>query len=61
MEVGSSDQPEQDQPPWNDEGDDLTFIRDEGLDLLALFRSIKDREKRRLIVDLLRVMAGEKR
>ncbi len=61
MVVSPSDQPEQDDPSWNAEGDRLAFIRDEGLDLLALFQKIEDRKKRQLVLDIMRMMVGESR
>lgn len=45
--------------PWNAEGEDLAFLRDEGLELLALFKRIHDREKRDLVMRLLRALAAE--
>lgn len=44
---------------WNVEGEDLTFIRDEGLELLALYRQIEDPEKRRMVIDLMTSLVGK--
>ncbi len=47
-----------DQQPLPDMDDEyLQFLHEEGLDLLAVFRSIRDRDKRKLILDLAKAVA----
>lgn len=57
--MAAPEDPEDLEPAWNAEGDELAFLRDEGLELLALFRSIRDKRKRKLVMDLLRVLAKD--